>query len=235
MATFLLLGLTSSAQNISPEILSKTERWKKEIYSKYPSRRLSLDNLSKLDFSSFWVKEYQFGYIGTNYQRMYMTFKKVRKVSATEYHVSGFSSVKNNYCDFTGRFKIVELDQLTSRPPDGIAKEGYIFAEFIIDENPQQKSTGIFRGTLMTYWYTSQNGGVKFDYLGGEDHGYNNLFIGEWTSYNNGAVKPVGWGLGAIPLAEGILYEGDCEICISSKYYNNGWSDFEKCGSHSSR
>jgi hypothetical protein len=225
-------------KGISAGTQTKIEKWKKEIYKEFPSKRLSPDNFRKYDFSLLWVNEYNFCYIGTNFQRMYMTFQKVSKVSDKEYCVSGFSSVKNNYCDFSGTFKILEYNQLKkfqeiddsdSEIEDKYVKnQCYLFAEFSLSEDENQKSSGHFSGILFTKFWIDNNDAVHLlDVMYGNDVG--NLYLGEWTNYKNKVSKPVGWGDGEIPLARGILYHGDGDICISAKYYDNGWEEFQVC------
>jgi len=230
-------AVAEAQPTISAQTQARIDKWKNEIFKEFPSKRVSPSDFEKNDFSHLWIQEFDFGYIGTDFQRMYMTFNDVKKISATEYKVSGFSSVKNNYCEFSGIFKILEYHQLKSFQEtmfdeseeirQSIKKQGYIFAEFNLIENKDQRSSGQFNGYLFTkFWIDNTN---SIHLLCIEVYDVGNLFLGEWTSHKSGASKPVAWGDYEIPLARGVLYQGDGDICISAKFHKNGWQDFSVC------
>jgi hypothetical protein len=223
-------------KEISAKTKAKIEKWKKETTAS--TKRLSANEFAKYDLSVFWKTSYSLGYIGNNYQRLYITFEKVRKISSTEYRVEGFSQVKSNVCNFTGVIKNIEYNQYKVVDYDcscadlGIEnpeKQGCLFADFVIEEDASQKNTGVFLGMLEAQWIIDTNGQLHKGQVGcGSSQPYSDQFLGEWISYKGGS-KPVAWGEGEIPLARGLLYQGDGDICISAKYHNNGWEEFERC------
>jgi hypothetical protein len=228
--------VVAKEKGMSSQTKAKIEKWKKEIYKDFPSKRLSSSDFEKYNLSNFWQTSYSLGYIGSNYQRMYMTFEKVRKISSTEYEVSGFSQVKSNVCRFTGTFKNLEFNQAKSFEDkcgdcgtEYVSSQGFVFGEFIISEDESQKSTGIFQGILMLKWCINENGQVQLSNLGlCGDSEENNQFLGEWCSYNGGTPKAVAWGDGRIPLTRSTFDIGDGEFVPDPKYVNNGWEEFKR-------
>ena len=68
--------------------------------------RNELGRLSKYDYSRLLgQQEYRYlGFIGQNYQRLYMYFTRAEKdtADAALYHVEGASRVRENVCNFVG-------------------------------------------------------------------------------------------------------------------------------------
>jgi hypothetical protein len=225
---------------------SEIEKWKQALeeshiindcckkFTAISSRQLPAKDFEQYDFSKLWVKNYSLGYIGNNFQRMYMTFEKVQKKSATEYSVSGVSKVKKNVCNFTGTFKILEYRQLKEFHYgiddvriDDVKNQGYVFAEFIIEEDITQKNSGEFRGILATGWYINKEGELLYDDLDDYSDRYeNNQFFGEWVSYNSVSPKTVAWGDSRIPMSHG-LDVGAGDFCPAKKYLDNGWEEYK--------
>jgi len=221
-------------ETLSAQTKEKVEKWKKGTAAS--TKRLSINEFSEVDLSYFWTTSYDFGYIGSNYQRMYITFEKVKKISPSEYEIEGFSQVKSNVCQFTGVIKNIEYFQYKGVDENACddagvknpARQGCALADFILKEDPQQKSTGIFMGLLKTQWIIDTYNQIHKGQFGSYDSAYGDQFLGEWISYKGG-TKPVAWGVGEIPFARGVLYDGDGDICISPKYYKNGWEDLPVC------
>jgi hypothetical protein len=218
-------------KEISAKTKAKIEKWKKETTAS--TKRLSANEFAKYDLSAFWKTSYSLGYIGNNYQRMYITFEKVRKVSSTEYRVEGFSQVKSNVCNFTGVIKNIEYNQDKKYWEDecgeyegNLSNKGCLIADFILEEDANQKSTGVFIGLLESYWLMDANNEIHKGTVGCGDGEHGEQFFGEWISYKGG-VKPVAWGEYRIPFS-GDLDNGAGEFIPDKKYIDNGWEEYKQ-------
>ncbi|GHU39985.1 hypothetical protein AGMMS50289_00800 [Betaproteobacteria bacterium] len=239
----LVLAMGASAQEIhTPSPADKIAKWKQAVVasgkdSRMPEGRgatpLSEKDLAKFDFRKFWLSHYALGYTGHHYQRMTMTFERVNKLSATEYAVSGFSRVNHHVCDFKGIFRIFEQGQYQefSRGVDDafvgkVKSQGYVLAEFLLEEDATQKGSGVFRGVLRTGWYVNMKDEFLLDGIDSySDRWSNNQFYGEWTSHKGGAPKPVAWGHFRIPMS-GDLDMGAGEFSPADQYLDHGWREY---------
>jgi TPR repeat protein len=216
----------------------KISAWKQAVVesSRMPAEKLwmplSKNDYGQRDYSQLWVTDYPLGYIGNNYQRMTMTFEKVQKLSAMEYSVTGHSKVKSGICDFTGIFRVIEAGQfkkidfgIDEYLKEKVKKQGYVIAEFILDEDTKQKNSGVFRGVLVTGWYVDMADKLIPAGLCSGDCENNNQFYGEWTSHKGGAPKTVAWGLNRIPMS-GDLDMGAGEFSPADKYLDYGWLEY---------
>jgi hypothetical protein len=196
----------------------------------------STEKFLKYDFSKLWTKtdnSIVYGFIGNNYQRI-----RVKIISADKdiihndtYLIRGKTMVKNNICDFQGTIQItnVTLYQKMHWGVDneykdkGIKKEGVLKAKYYYAEDSTQNHTGVFQGTLTSYWYIDKNGQLKYDDIEDYSDGYrNNQYIGTWTSYKNHQKKVCNWGDYRIPQS-GDLDAGAGEFSPSDKYLQFGW------------
>lgn len=99
-----------------------------------------------------------------------MEFSEIEKKTSYLYHVKGKTTVRDNVCDFSGEIIIKEIGELIEVNKDvddlsidgGIDKEGYIIAEYKLNEDSNQKGTGIFKGILISLWYTNLAGKLKY-------------------------------------------------------------------------
>lgn len=165
------------------------------------------------------------GYLGNNYQRLWMHFISVIKNhdDPFEYYVHGKSRFKGNICDFQGVLRLSEATEFTELEyPD--ERQGTIKGEFFLYEDQKQSGTGTFSGTFTTHWWLDKNGKVSYNgLLFGIDDGYsNNEFTGVWTSHKSGKQLPCNWGDFRMPNG------GDLDISASDfipneKYAANGW------------
>jgi len=86
------------------------EEWIKQFENpEFDSEKLKSENvISKYltyDFSELLIPNTEFlGYIGKEYQRIFLEFSSVKKneIYTKKYTISGFSIVHNNKCDFNG-------------------------------------------------------------------------------------------------------------------------------------
>ncbi|MDR1859972.1 MAG: DUF4339 domain-containing protein [Bacteroidales bacterium] len=223
----------AKGETFSSANAAKIEKWKKEAIGN--ARRVSSDNFAEHDLSKFWKTEFTMGYIGNNYQRMYITFSKVVKKSAEEYDITGFSQVKANVCNFTGTFKNVAFfedkwvrDSSVDDMYSDVEKRGFVIANFVLNEDQKQSGSGIFHGYLKTNWCIDTEGKFFIDNLGPSSFDTYNQFLGEWASYKTDAAKIAAWGDHRIPLAIGTLDIGDGEFVPDRKYLDNGWEEYKQ-------
>jgi hypothetical protein len=207
---------------------AKIENWKKTTIGKL--KKASPETFAKYNFGKLWKAEFTLGYIGSNYQRLYVTLGVAKKKSTTEYVVSGFSKVKTNLCDFSGVIKNIafyERSKPYGEEYNKASKVGALVAEFVFAEDKSQKSAGVFHGYLITDWYIDAKGELIYDaVMLDADDWQNNQFLGEWLSYDGGTPKLVAWGDGRMPLSRDALDIGNNEVVINPKYIKNGWNDF---------
>lgn len=216
----------------------KIEKWKQAVVesSRVLDEKFSLPlpkkDFEQYDYSQLWVTNYPLGYIGNNYQRMVMSFERIKKLSATEYSVDGYSKVMGNVGKFAGVFRVIEARKfkeidygIEDYLKGSVKKQGYVIAEFIINEDARQKKSGVFRGVLITGWYINMEDKMILGDLCSGDCGNNNQFYGEWTSYKGGSPKAVAWGLYRIPMSS-CLDVGAGEFFPAEKYLDNGWREY---------
>ena len=93
------------------------EEWIKQFENpEFDSEKLKSENvISKYltyDFSELLIPNTEFlGYIGKEYQRIFLEFSSVKKneIYTKKYTISGFSIVHNNKCDFKGSLVITQI------------------------------------------------------------------------------------------------------------------------------
>jgi hypothetical protein len=158
----------------------------------------------EFDFSPLWLDnrvEY-LGYIGDNYQRLHIFIETVGKISETQYQISGSSRVKSNECNFKGTITQQTIREFTEEEFEyGVdecmkgkfLRQGIIVADFLLEEDQNQKGSETFQGTLQTKWYVDLNNELKYDDIRDYADNYaNNQFWGTWTSYTIRVRRKVG-------------------------------------------
>jgi hypothetical protein len=178
------------------------------------------------------------GYIGTNYRRIKVTFRSVKKSPTLPnlYYISGSTTVASNKCDFEGTItveQIREFGQMHYGVDDmykdhGIKSQGILIGRYQFNENPRQNHVGIFSGVMTLWWYLDRNGRVQYDNLESHsDRFRNNQYVGTWTEYGNLEGKPCNWGEYRIPFS-GDLDIGAGEFSANPKYHEAGWTEFRE-------
>ncbi len=188
------------------------------------------------DFSNLLTPNSEFlGYIGQEYQRIYMTFSSIKKneTNAMKYEVTGFSIVHNNKCDFNGSLVITqirEFEQMHFGVDDeykntGIQSQGIAFGRYSFKENPDQKHVGMFEGNMALWWYVDKDGEIRIDDIRKHSDSYkNNQYCGIWTEYGNSKSKPCNWGEYRIPIS-GDLDIGAGYFSPNPNYSDKGWNE----------
>lgn len=195
-------------------------------------------DLISLDYSDLFLEiqsKYIYGIIGKNFQRIQIKWISINKdpFNPDLYYVYGKTKVKENICDFTGVFKIrtirlhileeFDMPYRVKIKPDKI---GVLFCDYILTENSDIESTGVFKGISASEFYI-HNDSLKYnDLRSGADDMTNNSFIGEWTSYNTNKSIVCQWGDFRVP---NIVSGFDCgAACFSpcNEFKNYGWQNF---------
>jgi hypothetical protein len=189
------------------------------------------EDLEAFDFSPIWQsKDEYLGYIGDNYQRLYIRFETMKKISPTVYHATGQTKVKENIFTFSGVISNVKITDIADREDgdDDIVRKGIVEANFTFVENAKQKGSGIFRGTLLSYWGIYKDKGRLEYYQMAGDGDHNNQFSGTWTSNATTTVKKCAWGNYRVP-NRGDFDVGVAEFSVNPKYVKNGWESYHTC------
>ena len=172
------------------------------------------------------------GFIGENYQRLYIHFDNVKqdKKKPLEYYVFGKSKVDINICSFEGKLKISEAYKnniLDVYDTDFIT--GTIKGEFEFYENKNQIASGLFKGEFYSNWCKNiKTNIIEYNALDAvSDRFCNNGFTGIWTSYKTNSKKKCSWGDSRIP-DSGDLDTGEGEFYVNEKYIKFGWDSYYK-------
>ncbi len=202
------------------------------------------------DFSSLWIlpgktdientgfatnRPELKGFIGNDYQRMYIHFIQIIKNidNPYEYFVYGKSNVKGNICDFIGTITIEFAREITFEYHPGeeflvdinnVKKQGVVICKYNLYENSKQKYSGKFSGVLATSFFIDSNNKLKYNAIKGFSDSYNNnQFLGSWTSYSTDNSKVCNFGEWKIPNSDD-LNIGAGEFHPNENYFNKGWN-----------
>ncbi len=146
-------------------LAQQCEEWIKQFENpEFDSEKLKSENeISEYltyDFSELLIPNTEFlGYIGKEYQRIFLEFTSVKKneIYTKKYTISGFSIVHNNKCDFNGylvftqfrEFKQMHFGVDNEFGNTGIQSQGIAFGRYSFKENPEdQNHVGIFEGNM---------------------------------------------------------------------------------------
>jgi hypothetical protein len=218
----IIIGLTISGLAFGQD--SKTTDFLTEIQNYEISDLWTLDKFQPEDDTAYIKRQEPLGYIGENYQRLYIHLISVIRnpTNKLEYYVYGKTMVKDNICSFQGLITIKEARTFIEGdlPP---LKQGFVKGDYIFYEDSKQKETGTFTGNFQTNFYIDKNGIIKYDALMFVADGFeNNQFEGLWTSYQTKNSKKCNWGDYRIPDSKG-LDDGVAKFIPNEKYYSSDW------------
>lgn len=203
-------------------------------------------DINKYDLSKVWmagmyhgiwqegdeerIKPEPLGFIGDNYQRLYIHFISIIKIpdSTNRYMVYGKTKVRNIIRDFHGTIKVTET-KLHGK--EFSYQTGTATCDVNLYEDGKQTSTGSIIGTLQTKFVIDKKDIIAYDgthYI--SDGFHNNQFTGIWTSYKTAEVKKFHFGDYRIP-GSGDLDIGAGEFSVNEKYIKSGWENYVKAWS----
>lgn len=187
------------------------------------------------DFSNLLIPSSEFiGFIGDNYQRLFIDFNSVTqdKNNKKIYRVTGSSKVKDNKTSFVGEIEVIEISVVAPHyeiddrfKNDGIKAQGILFAKYDFREDKSVKFSGRFFGSLILRWLVDKNNELQYDVLDG-DGSKNNQYSGKWTSYKTKATKIANWGEFRIP-DSGDLDQSADGFWPNEKYAAQGWAEYK--------
>jgi hypothetical protein len=227
------------------EIKQCQEFLKKQFGTHYTDLGTFDDSIFKNDFSKIWTttkinvdpketspyRPEPIGFIGENYQRLYIHFLNVVKRRPKCYFVNGKSKVNSNICDFNGIITIEQARQFTTpyNKDDGnyidsrIITQGILTGQYALIEDSTQLNSGEYKGTFILSFYITKSGEIFYntrDYL--SDNYINIQFSGTWKSYSTRELKIANWGDYRIP-ESGDLDVGAAFFSPADKYLKYGW------------
>lgn len=218
---FLFISIIAFGQDI------KTSDFSKEI-EKYDISDLWTKDIFEIEYDTIKVKRAEpLGYIGNNFQRFHIHIVSAIQNPNNElqYLIYGKTKVKENICSFQGTITITD-SRVYDECDIPSLKQGFVKGDYEFFEDPDQKGTGILKGSFQTDFYINEKGELRYDALMfGADGFRNNQFEGTWTSYTNGKAKKCNWGDYRIP-DSGELDVGAGEFSPDEKYIKYGWMNY---------
>jgi hypothetical protein len=191
------------------------------------SKILTADSIKADNGTEKIKREEVLGFIGDDYERLYIRFISViqNPNNQYEYFAFGKTMVKENVCEFQGTIRITDA-RIGNSLEYRNYKQGFIKSDLTLFEDRNQKFTGYFKGELTSNFTIDKNGNLDYDALMFySDDFSNNQFIGKWTSYSTKNIKTCNWGDYRIP-ESGDLDIGTAEFMVNDKYKKNGWMNY---------
>ncbi len=148
------------------------------------------------------------GFRGKNYQRFYIHFDTVYKVSPAVYKLEARSRCKDEYCSIIGSIVIDSVksyvDTMTCSSFDNLTEEGFIYAHYDMDAYMENKQVARLFGRS-SYWYLVHNDSAYYNALWVIADGYeNNQYTGKWVNLASGDTLTCNWGDYRIPESLGL-------------------------------
>ena len=177
------------------------------------------------------------GFKGDNFQRFYIHFDTVYKVSPTVYQMKARSRCKDEICHIHGRIlidSVVTFDECHSVDDviQDVSECGAIYAHYEMEASLGPTPVARLFGHS-TYYYLVHNDSVYYDAMWIVADGYhNNQYTGKWVDLVAGDTLTCNWGDFRIP--ESNELDGGCALFIPREdYYDLGWKphlDFDRHG-----
>ena len=191
-----------------------------EVYSWWPeaqkSEWLSYGNEPMADR---WLHRPEpLGFRGTNFQRFYIYFDTVYKLSPDIYHLEAHSKCKDESCQIQGE---IVIDSVVP----GNAQTGTIFANYELVALKNSKAVARLFGTSK-YNYLLHNDSIYYDAMDMIADGFmNNQYTGKWIYRASDDSITCNWGDFRIPESQG-LDIGTGMFMPNEKYFLFGWKSF---------
>jgi hypothetical protein len=170
------------------------------------------------------------GFIGDDYQRLFIHFISViqNPTNSYEYLVFGKTKVKETICSFQGTITIIQA-RIYKSGDIPTYKQGFAICDVVLYEDKKQLSTGFIKGKLKSEFLIDNKGQFRYDAISFITDGFsNNQFVGIWTSYKTNTTKKCNWGDYRMPECNWLngCDIGAGEFSISDKYLKNGWENY---------
>lgn len=223
-----------------------TEFLERQFSTRYVDKGNFKDEILEYDFSKLWtlkkinvdstdfnpIRPEPLGFIGENFQRLFIHFMSIEKKGSRHYFVTGKTKVKENMCDFKGFITIKMVREFGIPYLEGAdyvvdprkIRQGVLIGEYEFFEDSTQNHVGFFKGKFVTSFYIDENKKIQYNTSDiFSDNYINNQFKGIWKSYSSGKQKKANWGDYRIPESEK-LDMGAAEFSPDIKY--PGWETY---------
>lgn len=163
------------------------------------------------DYSALILPKRPFvGYVGDMKHRLFIVYETVEQdtQNPTRYRIKGYAKINDSNRPFEGTLNVKEvrqLEQMHYGPQDkmrlsGMQAQGFILAEYTLDEQPRSQDFGQYIGTMKLNWYSDKDGVLRYDDIESASPSYiNNLHEGLWVDYETRSGIPALWSDGDIP------------------------------------
>lgn len=176
------------------------------------------------------------GFRGDNFQRFYIHFDTVYKVSPTVYRMEARSRCKDEICHIHGRIlidSVVTFDECDV--VDDVIKKltecGTVYAHYEMEASVGSMPVARLFGRS-SYGYLVHNDSVYYDAMMiVADEYNNNQYAGKWVDLVTNDTLTCNWGDFRIPESKEL--DGGCGLFIPGEdYYNLGWKPYLDWDNH---
>ncbi len=170
------------------------------------------------------------GFRGADFQRFYIHYDTVYKVSDSIYHIDGRTRCKDEICTISGSLivdSVVPYNDTLFSVDDFImiTESGTLYAHYTLQANHNDKHIADVEGKAYFY-YLVHNDSIFYDALDLVADGYcNNQYTGKWIYLDTLDTLTCNWGDFRIP--ESDCLDGGCGCFIPyEEFYDNGWKTY---------
>lgn len=170
------------------------------------------------------------GFRGDNFQRFYIHFDTVYKVSPTVYQMKARSRCKDEICHIHGRIlvdSVVTFDEcdVVDDFIKNLTECGTVYAHYEMKASVGSMPVARLLGRS-SYGYLVHNDSVYYDAMMIVADGYsNNQYAGKWVNLVTGDTLTCNWGDFRIP--ESKRLDGGCGLFSPhEEYYDFGWKPY---------
>lgn len=169
------------------------------------------------------------GFRGNNFQRFYIHFDTVYKVSPTVYQMKARSRCKDEICYIHGRILVDSVTVDECDVGDDFIKNltecGTVYAHYEMEASVGSMPVARLLGRS-SYGYLVHNDSVYYDAMMIVADGYsNNQYAGKWVDLVTNDTLTCNWGDFRIPESNGL--DGGCGLFSPhEKYYDFGWKPY---------
>ena len=170
------------------------------------------------------------GFRGADFQRFYIHYDTVYKVSDSIYHIDGRTRCKDEICTITGSLivdSVVPFNDRLSGIDDFImiTESGTLYAHYTLQANHNDTHIADMEGKAYFY-YLVHNDSIFYDALDLVADAYcNNQYTGKWIYLDTRDTLTCNWGDFRIP--ESGRLDGGCgDFGPYEEFYDNGWKTY---------
>ena len=176
------------------------------------------------------------GFRGDNFQRFYIHFDTVYKVSPTVYQMEARSRCKDEICHIHGRIlidSVVTFDECDVGDDfiKNLTECGTVYAHYEMEASVGSIPVARLLGRS-SYGYLVHNDSVYYDAMMIVADGYsNNQYAGKWVDLVTNDTLTCNWGDFRIP--ESKRLDGGCGLFLpGEEYYDLGWKPYLDWDNH---